>query len=89
MLVELAGFKLSKTVYAFWFFADGLVLFVFGKGYLRVFAGVFLDVFFESHGFVNPLWYDHGANVAPEVFEIVNGVVYGICLQGNGACDGV
>ena len=49
MLIELVSFELRKAAYAFWFFADGLVLFVFCKDCLSIFAGMFLDESFESH----------------------------------------
>ena len=49
MLIELVSFELRKAAYAFGFFADGFVLFVFGKDCLSIFAGMFLDESFESH----------------------------------------
>lgn len=49
MLIELACFKLRKAAYAFWLFADGLVLLVFGKDCLSIFACMFLYEAFESH----------------------------------------
>ena len=49
MLIELTCLELRQAAYAFWFFADGLVLLVLGKDCLSIFAGMFLDAFFESH----------------------------------------
>ena len=49
MLIELTCLELRQAAYAFWFFADGLVLLVLGKDCLRIFVGMFLDESFEPH----------------------------------------
>jgi len=49
MLIELTCLELRQAAYAFWFFADGLVLLVLGKDCLRIFMSMFLDESFESH----------------------------------------
>ena len=49
MLVELIGLELRKAAYTFWLFSYGLVLLVLGKDCLRIFVGMFLYEFFESH----------------------------------------
>ena len=49
MLIELTCLELRQAAYAFWFFADGLVLLVLSKDCLCIFAGMFLDESFESH----------------------------------------
>ena len=48
---------------------------MFCKDGLSIFDGMFLNVFFEPHEFIYPLWYDHGADITAEVFEIVHGVI--------------
>ena len=49
MLIELTCLELRQAAYAFWFFADGLVLLVLGKDCLSIFEGMFLYESFESH----------------------------------------
>ena len=89
MLVELAGLELRQAAYTFWLYSNGLVQYVLCKDGLGIFDGMFLNVFFEPHEFISPLWNDHGANVAPVVFEIVHNLIDGVGLQGEGVCDGV
>ena len=49
MLIELVGFELRETAYAFWLYSDGLIILMLGKDCLRIIFGMFLDESFEPH----------------------------------------